>query len=406
MSLVTAADIGTRSTKVVAGELEEGVISLAGVAKSESKGVKNGRIVKPGSAGESLKEATERAEEMASERIQSIHLGVGGDILRFSTNEATVTITSKDRIVSQKDVARLKELVSSIDLGTNNKIVATIPRDFSLDGQEGVTNPVGLQGRRLDVVATLVMVDNKWMNNFRETVSRAGFEYAGLLPLPQCIGDLLLTEEEKNRGKVLIDFGGETIELLVFREGALADQDSFSLGGKNLTGDLSAKLNVPREEARRIKHKFDLSDPGDRQKTSGRFRGDPKKYGDGARSEISSTLLARTREIFEMILTRASDRGHDQLLNYGIKITGGSSRLNGLIEFLNDTFEPHFERGTPVRPVVGIKDVVEDPSYGPVLGLLNCVTGERIEGKVPTSYDSEEFQFFTWIGEKLRNTLS
>lgn len=404
MSLVAVADIGTCSTKVVVGVLEEGVISLSGVGKSESKGVKNGRIVKPGPAGESLKEATERAEEMASKSIQSIHLGVGGDPLRFSTNEATVTITSEDRIVSQRDVARLKELVSSVDLGINNKIISTIPRGFTLDGQEGVTNPVGLQGRRLEVVATLVTVDDKWVNNFRETASRAGCKLAGLLPLPQCMGDLLLTEEERNRGKALIDFGGETTEVLVFSDGVLEDQDSFTLGGENLTGDLSAKFNVPREEARRIKHKFDLSDPGDRLKTPDQFHDGPKKYGEGERREIYSTLSARTQEIFEMILSRLGD--NDQLLGYGIKITGGSSRLNGLIEFLNDTLEPQFERGTPTRPVVGIKDVVEDPSYGPVLGLLNWITGERIEGKGSSSYGSEESQIFTWIREKLRNAFS
>ncbi|MBS3735772.1 MAG: cell division protein FtsA [Candidatus Bipolaricaulota bacterium] len=405
MSLVAVADIGTRTTKVVAGEQEEGVISLAAVGKSESNGVKNGRLVKPGSAGESLKEATKRVEEMASEQIQSIHLGIGGKPLRFSTNEATVTITSEDRIISQRDVARLKDLVSSIEVGTNNKIISTIPQGFTLDGQEGVTNPVGLQGRRLGVVATLVTVDDKWVNNFKETASRAGCELAGLLPLPQCLGGLLLTEEERTRGKALIDFGGETTELLLFREGGLVEQDSFSLGGKNLTGDLSAKLNVPREEARNIKHKFDLSGPREELKTSNQFQDGPKKYGERKRWEMHSTLSDRTQEIFEMILSRARERNQEQLLNYGIKITGGSSRLDGLIKFLNDTFEPHFERGTPTRPVVGIKDVVEDPGYGPVLGLLNCITDERIEDKGTTSHDSGEFKLFTWIREKLRTVF-
>ena len=390
MSLTAVADIGTYSTKVVAGTREGERIILRGVGKSKTGGVKNGRIVRPDKAGNSLKEATERAEEMASESISSISLGVGGDSLEFTQNKATVTISSDDRIVTTSDVARLKDLVSSIDVGINRKIVSTIPHDFQLDGQKGVTNPVGLQGRRLDIVATLVTVEEKWIRNLDETSSRAGLELRGLVPLPPCLGELLLSEEERDRGKALIDFGMDTTKLLVFQNGRLKDQTVFQLGGKNLTGDLAAKLNTTREKARRIKHEFvclgDQTDLGSLNRSFG------EKFGKDDGEEVLTVLSARTEEIIELILTDARENGHGRLLNYGIKITGGGARLAGLREFLTERFEPRFEPGEPVHPVTGIRDVVEDPMYGPVLGLLNCATGERSEkGKKPEARDSEGF---------------
>ncbi|MBS3787144.1 cell division protein FtsA [Candidatus Bipolaricaulota bacterium] len=406
MRHITVADIGTCSIKVVMGELGEGVTSLAGVGKSKSKGVKNGRIVKPSRAGKSLKEAAERAEEMASRQIQSIHFGVGGDRLRLSTNEATVTISSEDRIVGQRDISRLEDLVSSVEVGINEKIISTIPQGFTLDGQQGVTNPVGLQGRRLEVDATLVTVEDKWVNNYRETTSRAGYQFAGLLPLPQCMGSLLMTEEEMKRGKTLIDFGMETTELLIFKEGELVEQLTSSLGGKNLTDDLSAKLNVTREKARRIKHKFDLSEPGNERKNSRRIEEKRKSSERKKQEAIFSALTARTQEIFDLILSRARERGHNQLLSYGLKITGGSARQNGLIEFLNDTFDPAFERGTPIRPVVGIKDVVKDPSYGPVLGLLYYSAGKETEGGETGTFKATKTRLSTWIRDRLRTFFS
>lgn len=405
MSLTAVADIGTYSTKVVAGKLQDEVITLAGVGKCNTEGVKNGRIIKPDRAGRSLLEATERAEEMASKKIQSIHFGVGGEPLRFSTNEATVTVSSKDRKIRRKDLKRLKDLVNSIELEVNEKIISTIPHGFSLDGQKGVTDPIGLEGRRLDITATLVIANNKLVNNFNKVASRAGYKLGDLLPKPQCTGRLLLTEEERRRGKILIDFGEETTELLFYKEGQMVDQITLPLGGKTLTGDISAKLNVSRVKAGKIKQESQLSEPDGSWKSSGQTKDGPKRKEEGESSEVFSTISARTREIFDLALSKTRDQGHGTLLDYGIKITGGSSRLTGLFEFLNDTFEHHFERGIPTRPVAGIKDVVDNPSYGPVLGTLNCILEERITSKDQESQDSKKLQLLQRIRKKLNSTF-
>ncbi len=402
MNLAAAADIGAYSTKVVTGELKDGAITLEGVGKSKSEGIKSGRVIKPERAGKSLKEAAERAEEMASEKIHSIHFGVKGGPLRFSTNEATVTITSEDRKVKRKDLERLKDLVSSVELGITEKIITTIPHGFKLDDQKGVTDPIGLEGRRLDITVTLVIANKKLVDNFSKTVSRAGYELGGLLPAPQCKGVLLLTEEERRRGKVLIDFGEETTELLFYKDNQIVDQITLPLGGKTLTEDLAAKLNVSRKKARKIKQESYLSDPDGNRKTSDQIKDDLKRKGE----EVFSTISARTQEIFDLALSKTRDQGHGTSLDYGVKITGGSSRLTGLVEFLNDTFEPYFERGTPSPPVAGIKDVVDNPSYGQALGSLNCILEERITSNYHEPQGSKKLQLLHWIREKLRSTFS
>jgi len=403
MSLIAVADIGTWSTRVVAGRLEEKEISLAGVGKSKSKGVRNGQVVNPDKAGDSLGEARERAEDMASEEIRSLYIGVGGDGLSFTKNKATVTINTDDRIVRRKDVERLKEMVSSVEIDIDKKIISTIPQEFILDGQSGVTNPVGLQGRRLDVIATLITVSEKWVKNYYDAASQAGLDVDGLLPAPQCTGRLLLTNEERDRGKLLIDFGRETTELSVFSNGILVDYFTFPIGGKNLTCDLSAKFNVSEEDARKIKHDTDLSKLKETDRSPNKIL---QKRGGGRQEEIFSTLSARLEETFDLILSEARAGGHEQLTKYGIKITGGGSRLTGLVEFLESNFESSFERGLPVRPISGIRDVVEDPGYGNVLGLLTC----RAEGAVEeTGYSSDspgQLDLFNRIKEKIASIIS
>ncbi|MEF8799316.1 MAG: cell division protein FtsA, partial [Candidatus Bipolaricaulota bacterium] len=371
MSLFGVADIGTYSIKTLIGELDNGVISLVGVGKSDSEGVRNGRIIKPQQAGNSLSEATRRAEEMASENLKSLYLGVGGKLLDFTTNEATISITSKDRIVGQNDINRLMDLAGSIDVGTQKRIISTIPQDFRLDGQEGVSNPLGLQGRRLDMTATLVTINEKSMKNYRDTASRAGLKLAGILPTPVCLGDLLLTEEEYRRGKLILDFGMGKTELIVFKQGQLVDSRSFSPGGKNLTKDLAAKFNITPEEAREVKHEVDLSVLAGKEVSTDNSLGEYTNGGKLDREKVLSVLSARLKEIIEMIFSEVRQLGHDNLLSYGIKVTGGNARLRGLMGFFNDHFEPEFEIGRPKRKIIGIEDVVENPIYGNVLALLS-----------------------------------
>ncbi len=373
MNPVGVADIGSGSTKVLLGELKEGTIILAGVGKSKTEGVREGKICHPEKAGKSLKEALDRAGEMASSRVGEIYLGASGDVLNFSREEATVSITSRDGIVKKEDIRRLKEMIASDGSGVGETTIAVVPRDFTLDGQKGSADPVGLEARRLDLEATLVKIDKRAMNNYRRTVARVDLELKGILPAPICLGGLLLTEEGYRRGRILVDLGMDTTDVTVFRNGALQFHNTRGLGGTHLTGDIAAKLNVSREEARRIKHKTDLSDYKKVMNSASPGAGEEKKK----EGEIIKALAARLKETFELILADISDQGFGDLTKYGIKITGGSCKLSGLTDFLDENFEEKFQIGQPERSISGIEDVIDNPVFTTALGLLACVTKGR-----------------------------
>lgn len=401
MNLVGVADLGTYSTKALLGKIGGGEITLYGVGKSNSEGVREGRIAKPNQAGDSLREAVQRAQEMASRNMESFYLGVGGDLISFATKEATVSITSKDRIVKQKDIERLNDLVGSLDLNPGARVISKIPQEFKLDGQTGVHNPLGLQGRRLDMTATLAIMDQKSIGCFRETARHAGLELAGLLPTPVCLGSSLLTEEGRQRGKLFLDFGAGKFELTVFRQGKLIDHQCFSLGGKHLTGDLAAKFNISLEKARGIKHEVDLSGPLGKGPSAVNSSTKSTNSGEPDLEAVRTVLEARLKETIDLILTEIQQLGHEDLIHRGIKLTGGNVRLNGLIDFLNDQFEPTFQIGRPTQNIMGIEDLVGNTSYGPSLALLSSLTNRWIQeeeiqtGKIAANY--------SWFTKALKN---
>ncbi len=406
MNPVAVGDIGTFSTKVLLGKEKGGELSLIGVGKSRSKGVKKGQIVNPKKAGESLKEAVQRAREMAKEEINSIYLGAGGKPVDFRTREATISITSEEGIIQPADINRLEELAGSTRVERGRRIVAQIPRNFTLDGQEGVTNPLGLQGRRLDMKATLVTVDEKSLRSRRQTTAGAGLQLEGVLPTPVCLGDLLLTPEEGRRGKIVLDLGAATVDLIVLKEKKITDHRTLFLGGDKLTGDLAAKFNISSEEARSIKHKIDLSEAIPQRGKAGPSLDESSSGKKPGTREALPPLTARIEETFDLILSEIHDRGHDDLLPHGIKLVGGGSRISGLTNFLTDRFEWPFERGSPARTIEGIEDVVRDPSYAPALSLLSYKIREELEQrKKPAQPKRRSAPLFTRLLEGIKETF-
>lgn len=404
MNLIGAIDIGSNTTKAILGGLKEEAVTLAGVGKSDTEGVRNGKIFHPGKTGESLKEAVGRAREMASEDPDSLFLGVSGNLINFSVKKATVSITSRDRIVKKEDLKRLKDMVSSDIPGIHESPIAVIPRDFILDGQKGSTDPLGLEARRLDLVATLATIDEKSRRNFSKTVSRADLKEADILPAPVCLGHLLLSEEKLKRGRIIVDFGMETTDLSVFKGGALQFHKTRQLGGKNLTGDIAAKLNIPREEARKIKHETDLSEYKKERKTLASASEKAKKAEEKDDRDSVEALSARLEEIFELLLSDIYDRGFGDLTRYGIHVTGGSSKLTGLTDFLNENFEERFQPGSPDQDIRGIIDVIENPVYSNALGLLTCTTkGQFKDQRGGFTEKSREKSLSSRVLTKLKN---
>jgi len=372
MNASAIVDPGSSSTKVLMGKSEEGDLVLTGVGKAGNAGVREGRVINSKEAGNSTRKAVKRAEEMASASVKSIQFGAGGPLVNFSRTGATVSLASGDGLVKKEDLKRLRQLARSNATGFEGEIIAEVPEEFTLDGQGGVSNPLGLEGRRLDTSTTFVTVKPKNLGSFKRTAEQSGLAFDGLLPTPITLGNYFLNEDERDRGRIILDYGHETIEISVFKGGKLADHDTIKLGGRHLTKDLAAVFDLDRQEAREIKGEVDLSE---RDETERRL----SVKGKEGKQQLSSPIRARLEETFQLVISRIEVMGHDDLLAFGAKVTGGSARITGLTGFLSEKFGTPFELARPAVTTRGLKDVVQNPSYGPALALLNWELNERTE---------------------------
>jgi cell division protein FtsA len=373
MNASAIVDTGSCSTKVLVGKIVGGNLVLTGVGKAKSEGVKEGRIVNSKKAGDSTGKAVKRAKERASSAVETIQFGAGGPLLDFSTTQATVSLASGSGVVTEEDLERLRDLARSNATGVEGEIISEVPDEFVLDGQGGVTNPLGLEGRRLDTSITLVTVKPKDFETFKRTSGQSGLAFAGLLPTPVSLGNYFLNEDERARGRVILDYGHETTEISVFRRGKFADHETIEMGGQDLTNDLAAVFDLEGKEARELKREVDLSE---RAETEEKL----SVKGEKSKQQISSPVKARLEETFQLVISEIDKLGHGDLQDYGIKITGGSAQITGLTDFLSERFGAPFELARPEVSTRGLKDVVKNPSYGPALALLNWELNERTQG--------------------------
>ena len=373
MNASAIVDPGSSSTKVLVGKSVEGDLVLTGVGKARNEGVREGRIINSTKTGDATKKAVKRAEEMASSAVESIRFGVGGSLVGFSTTQATVSLASRDGVIREGDLERLQNLARSNATGVEGEIIAEVSDEFILDGQGGVTNPLGLEGRRLDTYVTFVTVKPKDLEVFSSTAEQIGLAFAGLLPTPLSLGDYFLNEDERDRGRVILDYGHETTGISVFKGGKLADHDTIKLGGRHLTKDLAAVFDLDGNEARELKGEVDLSERNETERSL-------SVKGKEGKQRLSSPIRARLEETFQLVISEIEELGHGDLLDYGVKITGGSAQITGLTDFLSARFGTPFKLAQPAVKTRGLKDVVQNPSYGPALALLNWELTERTKG--------------------------
>ncbi len=399
MNASAIVDPGSSSTKVLAGKSVEGDLVLTGVGKARNEGVREGRIINSTKTADATKKAVKRAEEMASVPVKSIRFGAGGPLVGFSSTQATVSLASGDGIVTEEDLERLQELARSNATGIEGEIIAEVSDEFILDGQSGVTNPLGLEGRRLDTSVTFVTVKPKDLEVFRSTAEQIGLAFAGLLPTPLSLGDYFLNEDERDRGRVILDYGHETTGISVFKGGKLADHDTVKLGGRHLAKDLAAVFDLDENEARELKREVDLSERNETERSL-------SVKGKEGNQRLSSPIRARLEETFQLVISEIEELDHGDLLDYGVKITGGSAQITGLTDFLSERFGTPFELARPAVSTRGLEDVVQSPSYGPTLALLNWQLNERTEGgSGPEGSGSEKVPSVSNLMQRLKKKL-
>jgi cell division protein FtsA len=385
---IVGIDVGTTKICTLVGEAyDDGQLRIIGVGVTPSRGLRKGVVVNVHEATEAITASVHKAERISGYEIESAYVGVGGGHISAINSRGVVGISRGERGISQFDIDRALDAARAIAIPHNREIIHTIPRGYVVDGQEGVKDPVGMQGIRLEVEAHIVTGASTSVSNLVKCVREAGVEIDDLILQPLASGEAVLREPEREMGVVLADIGGGTTDIGIFIEGSIWHTVVLGTGGEHLTRDVAVGLRTPFNTAEELKIKYGHTIPS--SLTTDELI-EVTSFGNGARQEVSRLQLAevieaRAEEILALILREVKRSGYDGLLAAGLVVCGGSADLAGLKELAERVLRLPVRVGTP-HDLQGLTDVLESPAYATAVGLLlwgtrHAQTGEPGSGR-------------------------
>jgi len=378
---IVGIDVGTTKVCTLVGEVyEDGQLRIIGVGVAPSRGLRKGVVVNVHEATEAIQASVRKAERISGYEIASAYVGVGGGHISAINSRGVVGISRSQRGISEFDVERALDAARAIAIPHNREIIHTIPRGYIVDGQEGVKDPLGMQGIRLEIEAHIVTGASTSVSNIVKCVRDSGVEIDDLILQPIASGEAVLRENEREMGVVLADIGGGTTDIGIFIEGSIWHTIVLGTGGEHLTRDVAVGLRTPFNTAEELKIKYGHAIPS--SLTTDELI-EVTSFGDGARQEVSRLRLsevieARAEEIITLILREVKRSGYDGLLAAGLVLCGGSAELAGFGDLAQNLLRMPVRVGTP-QNLQGLTDVLESPAYATAVGLL--LWGMRQEGE-------------------------
>lgn len=369
---LVSLDIGSSKVCALIAETgSEGRVDVVGKGIATHKGTRKGAIIDVPATIEAIKRATEEAEIMAGVQIERAVVGVAGPVVRSFNSRQVVAVAARNREISREDIGRALDAARSCPIPSDYEILAVLQRQFVVDGQDGVADPLGMVGSRLEADVHVVTVPVATTQNLLKCVNGAGVAVTEMVLEPLAASEAVLTPDEKDHGVVLADIGGGTTEIAVWRQGALAHTAVIPIGGDLFTSDLAVLLKTPVPDAERLKKKYGAAVAGltpaeetvDVPRTGGR------EVHPVARSYMAEILEARARELFEVLWREATTDIPPQELRAGLVLTGGGAALDGMTDEAEQVLGVPVRIGTP-RGLGGLVDVINGPEWACVAGLL------------------------------------
>lgn len=368
-NVIVGLDIGTTKTCVVVAELRETGIEILGVGAHPSEGLRKGVVVNIESTVESIKGALEKAEQSAGMEISSVYVGIAGSHIRGQNSLGIVPV--KGREVREEDVELAIEAARAIAIPLDRQIIHTIPQYYVVDEQDGIVDPVGMAGVRLEAKAHVVTGAVTSIQNVVKSVNKVGLEVKDLVLEQLAASEAVLSADEKALGVALVDIGGGTTDIAVFSEGSLKHTAVLPVGGNYVTSDIATGLRTPLAEAEKIKMKYGCAFmpliPKDEMievpSVGGR---EPREV---SRQILGRIIEPRMDEILTMVQKEISKSGCEDILAAGIVLTGGGAILEGVPELAEQIFNVPVRRGFPIG-IGGLTAIVESPVFATGVGLL------------------------------------
>jgi cell division protein FtsA len=369
-SLVVGLDVGTSKIVAIVGESQpDGTVEVIGLGSHPSTGLRRGVVVDMASTEQAIQRAVEEAELMAGCEIHSVYAGISGSHIRSLNSDGTVAI--KDKEVSEGDVERVLDAARAVPVAADQKILHVLPQEYVIDNQDGIRQPIGMAGVRLEAHVHVVTAALSATQNISKCVARCGLTVDQLIMQPLAASYAVLTNDEKDLGVCLVDIGAGTTDIAVFTDGAIRHTACIPIAGDQVTNDIAVALRTPTQHAEDIKIKYacaleqlarndeSIQVPSVGDRTSRQL----------ARQTLAQVVEARYRELFALIQAELRRRGFENMIAAGLVMSGGASRIEGAEELAEEIFHMPVRLATP-QYVTGLSDVVNNAIHATGVGLL------------------------------------
>lgn len=368
-NLIVGLDIGTTKICAVVGEVSERELNIIGIGTHPSIGLRKGVVVNIESTVESIQKAVAEAELMAGCEISSVFAGIAGGHITGFNSRGIIAIKGPE--VTKYDVERVIDAARAVAIPMDREVIHVLPQEFIVDDQDGIQNPVGMSGVRLEAKIHIVTGAVTSAHNIVKCANRSGLDVCDIVLESLASAEAVLTEEEKDLGTALLDLGGGTTDLAIFSGKNIKHTFVLSLGGNNLTNDIAIGLRAPHTEAEKIKTKYGTClarNIGSEEtiEVPGMGGRNPRKL---SRQILGEILEPRMEEIFTLIKREIYRAGMENLITSGVVLTGGSSLLDGSVEVAESIFNLPTRLGKP-QGITGLVDVVNNPMYATAVGLV------------------------------------
>jgi len=368
-SLVVGLDIGTTKICTVVAELADGQINIIGLGTHPSKGLRKGVVINIDSTVQSIKKAVEEAELMAGVHLTSVYAGIAGGHIKGINSHGVIAVKNKE--ITPNDVKRVIDAASAVAIPMDREVIHIIPQEFIVDDQDGIRDPVGMSGVRLEGRVHIVTGAITSAQNIIKCANRAGLDVDDIVLEQLGSSEAVLTPEEKELGVAIIDIGGGTTDLVIFSSGSIKHTAVFSLAGSHITNDISLGLRTPLEEAEKIKIRYGcaLTSLVRKDETIEVPSVGGRKPRALSRHTLAEIIEARVEEILSLVHHEIMRTGYGNLLASGIILTGGSALLEGVPDLAEQIFNVPVRKGIPIG-ISGLVDLVNSPMYATGVGLV------------------------------------
>lgn len=379
---IIGLDIGTCNIRVAVAQLrDEAQPQILGVGKAVSTGMRRGVVVEMDETIKNIREAAHIAERVSGVPVDNAFVSIGGSHITARMSRGVIAVSRADGEISEEDKNRAINAASAVSIQSNREILHALPRRFTVDGQDAIKDPVGMQGVRLEIDALLVEGSTPFIKNLIKCVREADLDENGLLLAPLAAGNAVLAKRQRELGVLLLDLGGGTTGMAVYEEGDILHCQILPIGGTHVTNDIAIGLRTSIEAAEKIKIEYGSALPhavGKKEMIDLTRLGEPE--GQVSRQQVAEIIEARVSEILELVHKELKKIDRAGLLPAGVVLVGGGAKLPGIVELTKERLKLPVHVGFP-QGLEGIVDQIDDPSFATVCGLVVSALNDEIKGE-------------------------